>query len=283
MQNVREFTNRRKQTMTDLLTTKQVQTLLRVDRTTIYRMVESGQLPAMRVGKQWRFAQADVERWLQSGRYGALPAAAAELGPAGGSALASAAPHAALADILPVACAQAVQDTFADMLSVTMVITDMQGLPVTQISNPCGFFSALMDGNPDGLQHCIHTWQQLAGHVALEPKFSLSEMGLMCARGLIRVGAELKGMVVVGGIAPDNWPPSAEHAAELADLFGVRPETVAVNFDLVFRMDRAAQERALRYVQRMADVFSQMVQDRLATVQPQTITSVNKTSGGSLE
>ncbi len=59
--------------MTDLLTTKQVQTLLRVDRTTIYRMVEAGQLPAIRVGKQWRFAPADVDHWLQSGRYGAMP------------------------------------------------------------------------------------------------------------------------------------------------------------------------------------------------------------------
>ena len=48
--------------------------------------------------------------------------------------------------------------------------------------------------------------------LALEPKFSLSEMGLLCARGLIRVGSELKGMVVIGGIAPDNWPPAAEQA-----------------------------------------------------------------------
>lgn len=253
--------------MTDLLTTKQVQTLLRVDRTTIYRMVEGGHLPAVRVGKQWRFARADVERWLQNGRHGAPPAAAlTEPSSTARSARESVTSRNALADVLPVACAQAVQDAFADMLGVTMVITDMQGRPVTQISNPCGFFNALMDGNPEGLQHCVRTWQQLAAHVALEPKFSPSEMGLMCARGLIRAGAELKGMVVVGGIAPDNWPPSLEHAALLADLFGVQPETVTVHADLVFRMDHTAQERALRNVQRMADVFSQMVQDRLALV-----------------
>ncbi len=45
----------------------------------------------------------------------------------------------------------------------------------------------------------------------------LSEMGLLCARGLIRAGAELKGMVVVGGIAPDNWPPDPEQIADLAE------------------------------------------------------------------
>ena len=50
--------------MPDLLTTTQVQDLLQVDRTTIYRMVESGRLPAIRVGKQWRFSRPEIERWL---------------------------------------------------------------------------------------------------------------------------------------------------------------------------------------------------------------------------
>lgn len=254
--------------MTDLLTTKQVQALLKVDRTTIYRMVEGDQLPAMRVGKQWRFARADVERWLQSGRYGTLPAATAEAAEPPRPVALPAPAERDLAEVLPHDCAQAVQDAFADMLGVTMVITDMQGRPVTRISNPCGFFTALMDGNPEGLQHCIHTWQQMAGHVALEPRFSLSEMGLMCARGLIRAGAELKGMVVVGGIAPDNWPLAPQQAAELAETFGVLPETIAANSEAVYRMDRAAQERALRFVQRMADVFSQMVQDRMGLAAP---------------
>lgn len=250
--------------MTDLLTTKQVQTLLRVDRTTIYRMVEGGQLPAVRVGKQWRFSRSDVEHWLQSGRYGALPSVAVASGMASEEAAESDSSKHELSEILPLDCAQAVQDTFADMLGVTIVITDMRGRPVTQISNPCGFFDALMAGNPDGLQHCVHTWELMAGHVALEPRFATSEMGLMCARGLIRAGAELKGMVVLGGIAPDNWPPSEEQAAQLAEMFGVRPEIIAAHSEAVFRMDRTSQARALRFVQRMADVFSQMVQDRLA-------------------
>ena len=73
-------------------------------------------------------------------------------------------------------------------------------------------------------------------------------------------------MVVVGGIAPDNWPPSADQTRQLASLFGVEPETVTANCDAVFQMDRAAQERALRFVQRIADVFSQIVQDHLALV-----------------
>ena len=105
--------------MTDLLTTKQVQTILHVDRTTIYRMVEGGQIPAMRVGKQWRFARADVERWLQNGRYGALSSLPAE-DKATPPAPALAATPDGLAAVLPLACAQTAQDAFADLLGVTI-------------------------------------------------------------------------------------------------------------------------------------------------------------------
>lgn len=251
--------------MTDLLTTRQVQELLKVDRTTIYRMVDGGQLPALRVGKQWRFVRAEVERWLKTMRSSDLEVTtggehqilAPDALPVVGDA------HRNLADILPVACAQAALDAFADLLGATLVITDMQGKPVSEISNPCGFFDVLIGGDPEGLQHCVRTWQQMAGDVALEPKFSVSEMGLLCARGLIRVGSELKGMVVIGGIAPENWPPTVEQTGQLSVLFGVPPETVTGHFEAVFRMDRSAQERALRFVQRIADVFSQMIQARL--------------------
>ena len=48
----------------ELLTTRKMQELLQLDRSTIYRMAESGQLPAIKVGKQWRFPASEVEKWL---------------------------------------------------------------------------------------------------------------------------------------------------------------------------------------------------------------------------
>ena len=47
-----------------LLTTRQVQEFLNVDRITVYRMVESGQIPGMKVGGQWRFSQTAIDEWL---------------------------------------------------------------------------------------------------------------------------------------------------------------------------------------------------------------------------
>lgn len=48
----------------ELLTTQQVARYLRVDKFTIYRMVAKKQLPAFRVGNQWRFKRSILEQWL---------------------------------------------------------------------------------------------------------------------------------------------------------------------------------------------------------------------------
>ena len=128
--------------MTDLLTTTQVQDLLQVDRTTIYRMVESGRLPAIRVGKQWRFSRPEIERWLGTAASLVRPAAATSQAPA----RAASNGDLALGDLLPATCTQLIQDAFADILGVMMVVTDMQGQPVTEISNPCGFYRGAEPG-----------------------------------------------------------------------------------------------------------------------------------------
>lgn len=243
--------------MPDLLTTKQVQTLLRVDRTTIYRMVESGQLPAIRVGKQWRFAAGEVEGWLHSGRSHASQTSASRLTPE------PAAPRDQdLRSLLPMACVQSIQDTFAEMLGVMMLVTDMQGQPVTGISNPCGFFATLSEKNPRVIEQCMRSWQQLAGDPGLAPKFTASELDLLCARGVIRVGTQLKGMVVLAGVAPEAWPPGDERVTAMAQAFDLAPGDVRANIHAVYRLDQAAQERALRFVQRIADIFSHIIEDR---------------------
>ena len=52
------------QTPPTYLTARDVQELIRVDRSTIYRMAESGRLPAIKVGRQWRFPADAVHAWL---------------------------------------------------------------------------------------------------------------------------------------------------------------------------------------------------------------------------
>jgi excisionase family DNA binding protein len=46
------------------LTTEEVIGILRVNARTLYRLIRTGGLPAVRVGRQWRFRRSDLEDWL---------------------------------------------------------------------------------------------------------------------------------------------------------------------------------------------------------------------------
>lgn len=48
-----------------LLSVAQVAEYLDVDRFTIYRLVTDGQIPAFKVGNQWRFKKKLIEQWLR--------------------------------------------------------------------------------------------------------------------------------------------------------------------------------------------------------------------------
>ena len=50
------------------MTTDEVLDFLRINPRTIYRLIHRGDLPAVRVGRQWRFRQSDVEAWLERQR-----------------------------------------------------------------------------------------------------------------------------------------------------------------------------------------------------------------------
>jgi excisionase family DNA binding protein len=48
-----------------LLTLEQVADYLNVDKFTVYRLIASKDLPAFKVGNQWRFKKKLIENWLE--------------------------------------------------------------------------------------------------------------------------------------------------------------------------------------------------------------------------
>ncbi len=48
------------------LTTEEVLEYLQVNLRTVYRLIKAGKIPAVRVGRQWRFRKADIDAWLES-------------------------------------------------------------------------------------------------------------------------------------------------------------------------------------------------------------------------
>jgi excisionase family DNA binding protein len=50
------------------LTTEEVLGYLKVNPRTIYRLIRSGDLPAIRIGRQWRFRRSDLNDWIDRQR-----------------------------------------------------------------------------------------------------------------------------------------------------------------------------------------------------------------------
>ena len=64
------------------LTTEEVLEYLQVNLRTVYRLIKAGKIPAVRVGRQWRFRKRDIDAWLDSQRLrGGARAAAAPAPP----------------------------------------------------------------------------------------------------------------------------------------------------------------------------------------------------------
>lgn len=135
--------------MDDLLTVRQLEELLQIDRVTIYRMLNNQGLQGFKVGGRWRFRRTDVETWLTGQR----PAPPAEAVPA-------------LFDIeqhdqsLPVTCMASIESIFAEACGVAAFTAAPNGVPLTPVGNPCAF-CALIQSTTAGRQRCEASWRQL--------------------------------------------------------------------------------------------------------------------------
>ena len=49
----------------DILTLKELQELLHIGKNTALRLVQSGEIEAFKVGKQWRIVREDIIRYLK--------------------------------------------------------------------------------------------------------------------------------------------------------------------------------------------------------------------------
>lgn len=200
---------------TQLLTASQVQEMLNIDRSTVYRMAEDGRLPAIRVGRSWRFPAARIRVLLGEGPQGAEESAGRGVdrssGPSGTAAASvgsrdlgdGGTGSSPVAATLLQCVAQAAIDVAADLLGVMMVVTDMHGKPITEVANPCPWFSENAN-DPEVLDSCLSEWRILADNPDLTVAFRTGEVGFQCARTFIRSGNSLVGMVLAGGISPEG-------------------------------------------------------------------------------
>jgi len=51
----------------EFMTVEDVADMLRINKSTVYRMAKGGRIPATRVGRQWRFRLSALEEFLDAG------------------------------------------------------------------------------------------------------------------------------------------------------------------------------------------------------------------------
>lgn len=226
-----------------LLTAREVASLIKVDKSTVYRLAEAGRLPAVKVGRQWRFPEDLLLEWL-----GRRPNPAGPTSPA-----ATGWQHR-----LSSQAGQALAAVLGELLGVMVLLTDMEGRPVAEAGNPCGLFTAV-HRYPGVLERCVSGWREMADEPDLEPRWQTTPLGFLCARTLVRVGDQLKGMVLAGGIAPPHWPPAPPALEELAAGLGVPVEAMAPHLDEVHRLTLEQQQRVLRLLPRLGALVSHLV------------------------
>jgi excisionase family DNA binding protein len=237
----------------ELLTTKQLQDLLQVDRVTIYRMLQDGRLRGFKVGGQWRFPRQEIDSWLQEQRQDVERAEPvpepldAESPPPSQS--------------LPLSCINAIQGVCAEALGIATVTIDLEGVPLTEVTHSCQFCNGIL-ATEKGRQRCAAAWQGVK-----EGRFHTCHAGLLCAGAAVKVGgrtvAITAGCQFVARPANGNSRAWQEAIPWLAEEMGLGETALRAAADSVRVLPPEELERIPRLLQRVAETFGEIGEERM--------------------
>jgi excisionase family DNA binding protein len=54
--------------MDELITLEELSRYLKISKPTLYKMVERGKIPALKIANQWRFKKEDISSWVEKQR-----------------------------------------------------------------------------------------------------------------------------------------------------------------------------------------------------------------------
>lgn len=187
--------------MENLLTTKQVIEILKVDRITIYRMLNDGRLKGVKIGQQWRFPRVEVERLLN----GEQPPAPANP-----------------ASPLPVHCIQTVQNLFSDVSQLSAVLVNLQGQTITHTSGACAFCQK-MQSSPSGLEACQNSWRAFAASAQQGETRFTCHAGMDYTGALVEDNGQPVGLFLIGEF---HWRASTINIQTLASTHHLDPNAL---------------------------------------------------------
>lgn len=232
--------------MIQYLTTKQLQDLLKIDRVTVYRMLNDGRLKGVKVGNQWRFPQAEIDRMLGAQSEDVSEDNFDE----------------PLTDF-PADCVQRLQEIFAGILGIGSACVSLQGDPLTDVhfSNP---FCKMMLAHPTARQACKASWRKIALHTTGESNFQVCHAGLCYLRSMIHLKEKPVGWLIAGQfqISPVNPERQAEHLAELSKRYQIPIEQLSEAAAKIPVLKHSQQELVQEWTPKVANTVQSILCER---------------------
>lgn len=233
--------------MDDYLTARQVQELLKVDRITIYRMINDGRLHGSKIGQQWRFSRGDVESLLNGLRL------VEETGKASDE------------NGLPVHCLQTIQDLFSAVSEFPAIMTNMQGVPITTMSGGCGY-CRLVYGTPAGEKTCQASWRKFVQLAHNGERRFTCHAGLHYAGTFVSIGAEPIGLFLVGGFRREGiYSIFGDLSFEkISQSTGIPQEVIQSEYEAVPLLLFEQEEKIDAWAASTSQAFESILQERSA-------------------
>lgn len=240
--------------MDDLLTTRQLQELLQIDRVTIYRMLEDGRLRGFKVGGQWRFSRHDIETWLQ-GKQDGTPDSGAESD--------EVTPAVALSSPLPLVCVQAIQDVFSEACETAAITISTDGTSLTDLSFPCEFCRQIVS-TTEGRRRCQVSWQTLARRQSASNRCDKCHAGLAYLCEPVEIDGSPAAFILAGQLATEPFSSDDQIVGirQLAHTCHIdTPELIAAAQQVPVRTQEDV-ERISRLIKRTSYVLSEIGHER---------------------
>ena len=235
--------------MNELLTAKQVQETLKIDRTTVYRMLKDGRLNGFKVGGQWRFPKNEIDELLHFSGNQELTSLPAK-------------------HILPLRCLQTIQDVFAEIAEVGSITLDLSGVALTRLSNNCEFCRMILTSEK-GKAACQATWKNLILKKQEEGEYQKCHAGLLYTVSPISVEGSIIAKLVAGQFFDMKNGSGFEtiKMKNMANQFGLDQQELIDAVKEVPTLDYQRQEQICTWISKVSRSFGDIGKERAELIQ----------------
>lgn len=228
--------------MSEFLTTKQIQELLQVDRTTVYRMLSDGRLSGVKIGNRWRFYKTKIDDLFAETSPTLAPTPVNSF------------------DVLPLTCLQGIQSLAAEAIGLGAITTDTKGNPLTKMSHPCRFCQLIYESETGRLA-CLASYAQLAHRTRFGLPQITCHAGLQCLGGAIRING-VETAVFIAGQYKSAAQLNQQPIQQLADAYDLDAHDLAAAAAEVPTFDHAQEQKVMAWLPKLTATLSEIGQER---------------------